>query len=81
MESDGLKSIGLEHFSSLRSVLLFGLLRCGVAKFTGKSTHSDVSIHFRTWVPYLTLLPTPSPTRENFLMQDFPTTLYKQILI
>jgi len=51
-------------------------MRCGVAKFTQKSTHSGVTIHFQTWVPYLTLLPTPSPTRENFMMQDFPTTLY-----
>jgi len=41
-----------------------------------KSTCSCVTIHFRTWVPYLTLLPTPSPTLENFLMQDFQTTLY-----
>ena len=52
-------------------------LRCGVAKFKRKSIHSDVTIHSRTWVPYLILLPTPSPTRENFLMQDFPTTLYR----
>ena len=51
-------------------------LRCVVAKFTQKSTRSGVIFHFRTWVSYLTLLPTPSPTRENFLMQDFPTTLY-----
>ena len=51
-------------------------LRCGVAKFTQKSTRSSVTIHFRTWVPYLTLLPTPTPTRENFLVEDFPTTLY-----
>jgi len=56
-------------------------LRCGVAKFTQKSTRSSVTIHFRTWVPYLTLLPTPYPTRENFLMQDFPTTLYFSIKI
>jgi len=34
-----------------------------------------VTIHFRTWFPYLTLL----PTRENFMMQDFPTTLYKNL--
>jgi len=56
-------------------------LRCGVAKFTQKSTHSGVTSHFWTWVPYLTLLPTPSPTRENFLMQDFPTTLYRAVAL
>jgi len=56
-------------------------LRCGVAKFSQKSTHSGVSIHFRTWVPYLILLPTPSPTRGIFLVQDFCTTLYIYIYI
>jgi len=50
-------------------------LRCGVAKLTQKSARSGVTIHFRTWVSYLTLLPTPSPTRETFLILDFPTTL------
>jgi len=50
-------------------------LRCGVATFTHKSTHSGVTIHFWKWVPYLILLPTPSPTREKFLMKDFPTNL------
>jgi len=59
-----------------RSEIAPDRLRCGVDKFTQKSTHSSVTIHFRTWIPYLTLLPTPTPTRENILMQDFPTTLY-----
>ena len=50
-------------------------LRCGVTTFTQKSTHNGVTIHFRTWVPYLTLLPTPSPTREVFFgtkLSDHP---------
>jgi len=51
------------------------LRRCQVYP---KSTCSGVTMHFRTWVPYLTLLPIPSPTRGNFLMQDFLTILHSK---
>jgi len=47
-------------------------LRCGVAKFTHKCTHRDVTIHFRTWVPYLTYCSRhPARPVKNFWCKTF----------